>query len=121
MKKTLMIAALICAPMAALAMPVVGDVVGTTAAGATGAAGGAGLRVARVAAGCTLPSVLRFKNSACSWSSSSSVREPLGSISRTGFFICVHGRIARSNARQRNVRYRATRTRAERVLRTEVS
>ena len=57
---------------------------------AAGAAAGAagGLRAARVAAGVTSPSVLRFKNCACSSSSSSSVREPFGSISRTGFFIC---------------------------------
>jgi hypothetical protein len=37
MKKTLIIAALICTPMAAFAMPVVGDVVGTNAADATAA------------------------------------------------------------------------------------
>lgn len=46
MKKTLMMAALICLPVAALAMPVVGDVVGTNAADATVALAAKGCSVA---------------------------------------------------------------------------
>lgn len=46
MKKTMMSAALICLPMAALAMPVVGDVVGTNAADATTALAAKGCTVA---------------------------------------------------------------------------
>jgi hypothetical protein len=45
MKKTLMIAALIYAPLAAMAMPVVGDIVGTTAAEATAALAAKGCAV----------------------------------------------------------------------------
>ena len=45
MKKTLMISALICAPLAALAMPVVGDIVGTNAADATAALAAKGCTV----------------------------------------------------------------------------
>lgn len=49
MKKTLMIAALICAPLSAMAMPVVGDIVGTNPTDAT---------AALLAKGCT---VLEFE------------------------------------------------------------
>lgn len=46
MKKTVMIATLICAPLTALAMPIVGDVVGTNAADATAALAAKGCTVA---------------------------------------------------------------------------
>ena len=45
MKKILMIATLICAPLAAMAMPVVGDVVGTNAEDATAALAAKGCTV----------------------------------------------------------------------------